>query len=201
MAKFDHDAYAVADSYARTLLELSEEAGSSDTMMAEFRAFVDLMEEDAQFGTFMTSPAVDDDARGEILEKHFRDRLSDLLLNTLQVINRKGRAGIIVLILERYRLELEKVRNEVDVHVTSAVELTVDLRERIRDAATAMTGQVALLVEKVNPDILGGLVMQIGDKKMDGSLVRRLSQIRRLLHKRATQEIHNGREYFEAASG
>jgi F-type H+-transporting ATPase subunit delta len=200
MAEFDYGSYAVADSYARSLLELSEEAGASDEALAEFGELVSLMERDADFGGFMTSPAVDTDTRRDVLEKHFRGKLSDLLLNTLQVINRKDRAELIPLVYERYRLALEQVRNEVDVYVTAAVELSGALRKAIRHAASKITGKTARLVEKVDPGILGGLVVQIGDEKMDSSVLRQLQQIRRTLHERASQEIHSGKEYVESAS-
>ena len=128
MAEFDYGSYAVADGYARTLLELSEEAGASDETLAEFRELVSLMERDADFGGFMTSPAVDTDARRDVLEKYFRGKLSDLLLNALQVINRKDRAELIPLIYERYRLALEKVRKAMTDETTFREFIEGELR-------------------------------------------------------------------------
>jgi F-type H+-transporting ATPase subunit delta len=198
MAKYDHGSTAIADSYAGTLLGLAEEAKNADTVITEFEDFVSFMEKDAVFGDFMTNPAVDADDRAAVLEKHFRGKYSDLLVNTLQVVNKKGRGELLPLIYERFRLKLEEVRNEVDVHVTSAVELNDALRDKVRHAAAGVAGRTPRLVEEVDPGILGGLVVRIGDKKLDSSVVNRLHQFRETLDERASREIHSGKAFFEA---
>jgi len=197
MAKFDPGSLAIADSYAKTLLDLSEEAKATEAVEAEFAEFVKFFDAGQAFGDFLVAHAVDVEKRAVVLEKHFRGKLNDLLLSTLQVINRKGRNTLIPLIYERFRLAVEAVRNEVDVHVTSAVPLNDALRGQLVEAAKKVAGKTARLVEKVDPSILGGLVLRIGDEKLDGSVARQLSLLSANLHQRALSEIHGGKEYFE----
>jgi len=199
MAGFDHNAESIADNYARTLLELSEEAQRSEAILSEFQDFVSLMEKDAAFGNFMVNPAVDADDRRELLEKHFRGKMDNLLLSALQVVNRRNRCELAPLICERYRLALEEARGEVDVYVTTAVELTSSLRDQITQAATAVAGKKARLIEQVDPDILGGLVVRIEDEKLDSSVARQLNRLHDMLAKRASQELHGDRSFVEMA--
>lgn len=199
MPKYDHDSAAIADRYARALLDLSEESQSSDDVLVEFEEFVSIFAEDKAFEAFMTDTAIDRADRRRVLEKHFRGRISDLLLNAMQVINQKDRTFLIPLILEKFRLALEARRNEVEVHVTAAVELNDVVRDRLQQAATRISGKWARLIEKVDPSILGGLVVRIHDEKMDASVLRRLQRMRDVLSDRASREIHSGKEYFESA--
>jgi F-type H+-transporting ATPase subunit delta len=198
MAGLEHGAAEIADTYADTLVDLAQEAGVADEVLADFGRFVELMKRDDAFADFMMNPGVDLDNRGKVLEKHFRRRINDLLLNTLLVINRKGRSRLVELIYERFGAKLEEARNEIDVQVTSAVPLTNKLRERIRQVASEMSGKSAKLIEKVEPAILGGLVLRIGDEKIDNSVARHVEGARESLLERAAHEVRSGRRFFEA---
>lgn len=198
MAKFEHGSIAIADSYARTLLELTEKSGQSEAVADDFGEFDKLLKTDEAFAEFMYSQSVDSDARESVLEKNFRGRMNDLLLSTIQVVNRKGRCELLELIRERFRLALEEARNEVDVYVTSAVALTDELRESLKLATSSITGKTVRMVEAVDPAILGGLIVRIGDEKLDNSVVNRLRTLNGSLMQRATDEIHKGHAFAEA---
>ena len=198
MAKFEHGSIAIADSYAKTLLELTEKSGQSEAVAEDFSEFDKLLKTDEAFASFMYSQSVDADARAEVLEKNFRGRMNDLLLSTIQVVNRKDRCELLELIRERFRLALEDARNEVDVYVTSAIPLTDELRESMRKATTSVTGKTVRFIEKVDASILGGLIVRIGDEKLDTSVITRLKGLNTSLMHRATEEIQKGHAFAEA---
>jgi F-type H+-transporting ATPase subunit delta len=193
------DDIAIADSYALALLELSEERGNSDEVLSELGELVGYLGRDAALADFLASPAVDDQARAAAMEKMLRGRLNDLLLDTLLVLNAKGRSSMIGALYERYRLALQRVRGGIDVLITSAVPLTDGSRERLRQMLAHRTGLSPQLVEKVDESLLGGLVVQIGDQRLDCSVSHRLHRLREALSDRASREIHAGTEYFESA--
>jgi F-type H+-transporting ATPase subunit delta len=201
MASYDHNSTAIADSYAKTLFELTEQAGTVDVVLNQFRDFVAYMQRDADFAGFMTSHAVDSDRRAEVLEKHFRGKLDDLLLSTLQVINRKGRGELVPLICDRFETVVETARNEVEVDVTSAVSLSDAARINLRETVGRVFGKTAKLVEHVDPAILGGLIVRVGDEKLDSSVVKRIAGLSNRLHERAIHEIHDGQAYTDTTAG
>lgn len=199
MAKLDHNATAVADAYAKTLLDLCLRKDNADRVAEEFADFVELMKKDAAFGDFMTSIAVDEDTRRAVLEKHFRGKMDDLLLSTLQVINRRGRGDLLGLIRERFVYWLGEHRNQVDVRVASAIPLTDALRQKLSAAIQSLTGQSPRILETVDESLLGGLVIRVGDDKLDGSVRRQLRMIYDQMHERASAELHSNRQHYDVA--
>ncbi len=191
------DDILIADSYAVALLELTESKGVSAEVLEELGELVSGMDREPALRDLLTSPTVDDEGRSKVMESAFRGRMSDLLLNTLLVMNDKGRLAIVETLLERFRLAIGRARGQVDVRVTSAVALSAGGRSELSAALEKITGKTPILVERIDASLLGGLVIQIGDKKLDGSVATRLANLRAALADRASREVHSGKEYVE----
>ena len=198
MARLDEQELAVAGVYARALLGLALERDEADQVEAELADLAGLMAAKPELAAYLGSPLVEDEVRTALIEKALRPRANELVVNTLQVMNTKGRLDLLPALAEAYRLENEHRRGEVDVEVTTAVALSDELRERITETASRYAGRTARLVEKVDPGLLGGLVLKIGDQKIDGSLSRRIHDAREGLFERASQELHSEKSYFDS---
>lgn len=196
--QIDAQTLAVAAVYAHAMLELAAEQGLSESVEAELGALVkELLDDNPSIDRFFTSPLVDAEARQAALEKSFRGRASDLLVDGLQVLNRKGRLGLIRALAEAYRLALEEQQGEIDVEVATALPLPEAMRRRLTEATARVSGKKARLLEKVEPALLGGMVVRIGDRKIDSSLATQLGEIHARLLERASEEIQAGRRYAE----
>lgn len=195
MAHVDEKQMALARVYSRALLELSEELGSTDELLAELLDLASYLEGDRELEEFLASPLVSVEDRRAILESLFRGRASDLLVDALQVMNRKGRLGILPAVAEGFRREVRDLRGYTDVYVKSAVPLTAGLRERLEQVVSRITGKKPQLVEEVDPALLGGLVIRLGDDKIDTSVARELEKVGDLLQARASREILSGKSY------
>ena len=194
MPKADDRELAVAGLYARSILGLAVESGKEDDFLEEMQDLAGLVEKDAALEDFFGSPLVDLGERAEAIERWFRGKASDLLVNSLQVLNRKGRLGILPTIAEVLRQEHQKLRRRVDVHVRTAVPLADSTRKKLQKAASDYVGREAQLIEVVDPELLGGLVLQVGDQKIDGSLKRELEEMRDALEVRSAHELHRMRQ-------
>lgn len=192
---FDDRQLAVARVYARSLLDLAEKAGATESVQAELAGVAELASSNADLRSFFGSPVIGTEERRSAIEKVFRGRASDLVVDALQVINRKGRLGLLGAIAESYRQEDKARRGIVDVHVTTAVPISDALRTRLQKALNERSGRQANLVESVNPAIIGGLVLQVEDDKIDASVTKELSKLAGLLVERASQEILSGKSY------
>lgn len=197
MAAFDEQELAVAGVYARALLELALAQQQADQIEGELAELAGLVAARPEIESFMTSPLVNEEGRAGALEKALRGAASDLLVDALQVMSRKGRLGMLRALAEAYRRQNEAQRGEVDVEVTSAFELSDELREQIAAAAGRFSGRRARLVERVDPELLGGLVLQVGDRKIDTSLARQIHEARASLFDRASEELHGDKQYFD----
>jgi len=180
----------IAEVYARSLLDLAVENDLADAIDEEFGSLVAYMKTDSDFDAFMTSAAIDDDDRRASLEKLFRGKMNDLLLAALQVLNNRRRAEIVRAVYESYHHLLAEQRGKLDVYVTSAEPLTGPLTEQLQAELSAYTGKQAVLVSEINPDVLGGLVIRIGDQQIDTSVRRKLQRLRTAFTERAGKEIH-----------
>lgn len=191
--------FAVARVYAGAILQLAESQGDVEVLFEELRNFADCVEHDADLRNFVSSPIVGVEARRKTLEKVFRGKRTDLFVDALQVMNRKGRLGLISAVAEAYRLQREALRNRTEVRVQSASPLTEELRNMLKDAAARRIGREVDLVEEVNEALIGGLVLRIGDEKLDASVATRLRRLGDSLLERASREIHSGRRHYDEA--
>lgn len=178
--------------YAKALLDLAEEQGSADELLDELKDLALYMEGNPELLHVFGSPLVEGTDRAQTLEKVFRGRASDLLVDALQVINRKGRLGSLRAIAEAYRQELRDRRGQVDVHVRTAVPLNEGLRARLSESLAQFTGRKPTLIEKVDPSVIGGLVVEVAGTKIDTSVASRLKGLGAALERRASEEIHRG---------
>lgn len=190
----------VADVYAQALLELANERDQADAVLQELQGLRELLEKDAYFAGFMASRAVGDDDRRESLRNIFAGRLSELVLNTLLVMNDHGRAGLVPFLVGCYKARLDEQKGQEDVYVTSAVSLEPPEREALGDILSRLIGRRAILVERLAPDLIGGMVVRIEDRQFDGSVRRKLATIRQTLASRGEAELLVGRKFFEPSS-
>lgn len=195
MANVDDRDLAVGRLYAEAMLGLAEEQGQSDALREELKELVSFLDRSPKLEHFLSSPLVDEEGRARVLEQLFRGRASDVLVDSLQVINRKGRLAQLRAIAESYRRAHRDLRGWVDVQVRTAVPLSAALRTRLGDSVAAFTGRKPALFEKVDPSLIGGMVIEVEGRKIDGSLASRLRDLSATLRERASREIHTGRAY------
>jgi F-type H+-transporting ATPase subunit delta len=197
MANVNSRDLRVARIYAKAMLELAKAEDQEDDLLDELRELGRAIAGDAELATFVATPLVSGEARAEVLEKIFRGHASDLLVDSLEVINRKGRLGLLPAIAEAYRGEYRELRGLVDARVTSAVPLGEAQRTGLAAAIAKLTGKRPDLIERVDPGILGGLVIEVAGEKIDSSLATRLRDVGALLAQRAATELHRGARPFE----
>lgn len=186
---------SIARIYSKAMLDLAEQQGEADSLLEELQGLVEYLGSNPELEQFMASPLVDDEDRGKVLEKAFRGKTTDLLLDSLQVVNRKGRLSLLRAIVEGYRTEHRELRGMVEARVRTAIPLSDALRARVRESVARHTGRQPVLIEKVDPALIGGIVIEVGDEKIDGSVSHKLSELGKALELRASQEILRSRTY------
>ncbi len=195
MAGVDERDREVGRLYAEAMLHVAEEQGQSEALLEELDGLVAYMDGHPEFERFLGSPLVEEGPHEQVLEKAFRGKASDLLVDSLLVVNRKGRLSSVRAIALAYRAALRDLRGWVDVRVRTAVPLTPELRNRLTEVLAAATGRTPTLIEKVDPAVIGGLVVQVAGRKIDASVASRLHDLSTALASRAAREIHSGKAY------
>jgi F-type H+-transporting ATPase subunit delta len=174
------NADALAKVYARSLFELAMDAGGSDKLMEiadELEQICELAREDKKINLFFSSPVVDVTARGKALSAIFTNRITDLTLRFLLVLNNKGRLDR----LESIETALDQLVQEefgrVEVDVITPVAIDTDSLATIKEKIQAVLGKEPVIHPYVDADLLGGIKLRIGDQLIDGSLQTRLRNL------------------------
>jgi F-type H+-transporting ATPase subunit delta len=190
------DGIEVARVYAEALLELAEADGVADEVLQQLDAFGRLLDRVPKLEPLLTNPFVETASKSALIERDLRDRLHDLIVNTLEVMNRKGRLGLARSLIVAYRDAFETARGIQQVRVVSALPLNDRQRDEIARAAARFTGRTPRLVEAVDESLIGGVVLYAGDRKLDASLRRDLEEAEDRLAERASAEMQRGAERY-----
>lgn len=168
----------IAGVYSRSLFEVAQESGQLDRIHDELGEFADALSENRDLQMFLFSPHFSSQEKKDGLEALIDDADENF-------------ARFLALLVERHRMPvLFRIRREFDalwaqenrllsVSVTSAVELDEGLLKSIGDRVEDQTGQRVELSSTVDPDVLGGLVLQVGNMVLDASIRNRLNQLRK----------------------
>lgn len=183
----------IAAPYATALFALAREAGQADEVRGELEELARLSTEtDPALAAFFSSRALNDDYRAAILEKTFRGKLSDLTLNTLQVMNAHSRTDILPALLRQYVLRQEEAAGQVEAVAISAAELDEPQRQAVAAVAAQVSGKKPLIEYQVDPTLVGGLILQIGDLRYDNSVRRQLAEAHERLKRRSERGLEVG---------
>ena len=128
------------------------------------------------------SPAVPLDRRLAVTDALLRSRISPASLRLVNLLVQRGRASVLPRVSEEFTRQLNAHRGVVMATVTSAVPLTDDETAAIRSRVEAMAGTRVELATQVDPDLIGGLTIQVRDRLLDASIRGRLERLRDQLH-------------------
>jgi F-type H+-transporting ATPase subunit delta len=180
MAKESHIT-PVARGYAEALLDLADETQKSKEIGQELEEVAVAVESDPKLVAFFSNPAISDVDRGAVLEKAFRGRVGDLLVNTLLVMNRKGRLGLLRQVADGYAELLQQRQGIIEVDVFVAERLTPDQLEQVRQKVGGALRREAVVHQYVDPKLIGGLLLRVEDRLLDASVRAQLRAVRRQL--------------------
>lgn len=191
---------ALAKVYAEGFLSAVAEQGCLEEAVAAFDDLMDYLNKDQAFASFLVSATIDVHQRRATLETLFRGRLNDALLNLLQVMNDRRRLAFIPQVHRCVMLKMEDRQGRQEVTVQTPTPLSETLRSLIKQKVSAWLGKEAVIIEELRPELIGGLILQTGDLRIDGSLAARIHRLRKQMKVRIGQAIHDGKGFEEAAA-
>ncbi|MDG2291506.1 MAG: ATP synthase F1 subunit delta [Phycisphaerales bacterium] len=181
----------LANIYARSLFELAEASGGRDKILEladELEQVAELLAGSGDLQALFCSPIIDGDRRANALRSIFENRVTDLMLRFMLVLNSNGRLNHFDPIQMAYDLMVQDAFDRVEVDVVTAMPLDESALARVKDSIQQALGKDPVLHPSVDASILGGIQIRVGDQLMDGSVATRL---RRLGHRLREQGSHN----------
>lgn len=193
----DDPAPELSRSYADALVNAAEKQGNVDAVLDELdEILVDVFGRFPEYGELLSMPARDGQDNDQLLVKTFEGRALPMVLNFLRVLNAHGRMEYLGPIARAARGTWNRRQNRKVVTVSSAVPLDEGQVAALRDRLASTLQATPVLRLEVDPTLIGGLVVQVGDDIHDASVRCRLGQLRDRLFEGKTHEIQSRRDHF-----
>ena len=168
----------LAQVYARSLFEVAREQGKLDLLREQLGQFAQALAENRQLALFYFSPYLSTKEKQESLGK-LLDGADEIFLNFLALLIENHRMPVIFRIRDEYARLWDVENRTLPVEITSAIPLDEQTTESLGAAIGERAGRRVTLAARVDPDILGGIVLRVGNSILDASIRNRLEQLRR----------------------
>ncbi len=178
--------------YARSLFDLCNDAGGRDKILEvadELEQICELVRSDAGFRSYLDSPVIDTARRSLGVKSIFANRITDLVLRFMLVLNTNGRLGRIESIHAAFDELVQEAWGRVEVDVWTASPLDAGGQDMLRSRLHEILGKEPVLHAWTDASVIGGIRIRIGDTLIDGSVASRLKQLERSLHFSGNQII------------
>jgi F-type H+-transporting ATPase subunit delta len=193
----DVSAQRVARIYAEALYAAADKRQLVDTVMEELDSLIgDVFPAAPQLESFLCSSAVGRDRKAELLKHTFEGKACETFLNFLLVLNDQGRLELLRTIQVAFRAIRDDRARRINVLVRSAVPLHADQQEQLKNNLRQVFNLEPMLKIEHDPDLLGGIVVRVGDWLFDGSVRTRVNQVRNELLARSSHEVQTQRDRF-----
>jgi F-type H+-transporting ATPase subunit delta len=163
--------------YARSLFAVALEQGRLDVLREQLGQFADALDQNRGLAVFFFSPYFSTKEKQEALGG-LLDGADPTLLNFLSLLIENHRTPVIFRIRQQYERLWEEENRTLPVEITSAIELDSSTTESLGKTIGERTGRKVQLAARVDPDILGGIVIRVGNSILDASIRNRLEQLR-----------------------
>jgi F-type H+-transporting ATPase subunit delta len=195
-------AQQVATLYAKAFLGAAENAGKTDAVIEEFNALVTVVLDGfPKLETVFASALISHEEKSRLLDRILGTRLSGLLLDFLKVISKHGRLDLVRAIHQEVLKLYDELRGRVRVQLHTATPVPDDLSRNLIVSLRKLLGGEPKLDEAVDPELIGGIVLRVGDTVYDGSVARQLHQAREQMITRSVHEIQSRRDRLRHSGG
>lgn len=183
---------ALANIYARSLFDMAKDKGGQPRIEEagdELEAVVELARADAKFGEFLASRIVAVKDRERAMRAIFQGRISELVLHFLLVLNENARLDRLTGVVAAYHQLVQLSFGRVEVDVYTAAPVPADELAALKARLQQSLGREPVLHSYTEPEMIGGIKIQIGDQLIDGSVAARLRKLREQMNANGTASV------------
>ena len=173
----------IAKKYSQALFSLAEE----DDMFVKFKndlnEIKEIISEHDDFRNVLFNPRIQNEEKKKVLKRVFSGEVSERIFNFINLLIEKRRIFYIEFIIDQFNKLVNDREDILEVEVVSAIELENDLQKKLKKKLEKEMNYKVVLNNTVDPEILGGLVLKIGDKIIDGSIQHELNTLKDKIEK------------------
>ncbi|MFI4989559.1 MAG: ATP synthase F1 subunit delta [Solirubrobacterales bacterium] len=168
----------LAEVYARSLFEVARDQGKLDELREQLAQFADALDQNRELAVFFFSPYFSTKEKQDGLQR-LLDGAEETFLNFLKLLIENHRMPVIFRTRQQFERLWERENELLPVDITSAIALDQETTENLGRTIGERAGRKVRLAAHVDPDILGGIVLRVGNSILDASIRNRLEQLRR----------------------
>jgi F-type H+-transporting ATPase subunit delta len=168
----------IAQVYSKALFEVAQEQDKLDEVREQLGQFADVVAEERNLQVFFFSPYFSTEEKKQGLHSAVKDA-DEILTNTLELLIEKHRMPVLFRMRRQFDRMWQRENRLLPVEITSAIELDKSTVKQVGEAIGRQTDQRIDLSARVDPDILGGIVLRVGNSILDASIRSRLEQLRK----------------------
>ena len=172
---------SVATVYAQALFDAAKQQNAVDGIWEELTCLATLWKEDDVLALFMKNPSVEKQDKQALVDKVFQDLEQELVRNFLGVLIHKDRVGHLAVIADAFRDLMNVEAGVLHARVRSAVALTEQSKTDLAARLSSRFGGTVEIQEEVDSELLGGLIVQVGDTVIDGSVKQNIKKVARAM--------------------
>ncbi|RJP18365.1 MAG: ATP synthase F1 subunit delta [Candidatus Abyssobacteria bacterium SURF_5] len=169
----------IVSAYAESLFRVASAEGVADRVEEELHEVERLYEKNYEVKEFIHNPHVRTEGKKDALADLLRDKISRILLNHLYLVVDQDRGRLLPKIAEEYYRMVSEIRAKVTAEVTTAFPVTDGMLDELARELRRLTKKDVHLRTRVDESIIGGVIVRVGDKVLDGSVRKKLSQIKK----------------------
>jgi len=170
----------IAKRYAQALFELGKEENVLDILHDELKTVGEILDKEETLQNILNHPQISGEQKKEIWITLFQGKAHPLTLNFLLLLTDRKREGFLAEIIQQFEQVMREEKNIGVAQVITAIELTEEQKTKLQEKLTQITGKENMELEtKVNHEIIGGIIVKVGNLLMDDSIVSHLASLRK----------------------
>jgi F-type H+-transporting ATPase subunit delta len=169
----------VASRYAKSLIDLAEEQNAVEAVKADIESFVNVAGKSSELRAVLRNPIIGIDKKKAIVSQLFGGNSSKVFLAFFDIVIAKGRSEILYATAKEFLNEYNRRKGVLTAVVTSAAPLTEEQKSKIAAIVIEATKKQIVLETLVDPDLIGGFVLKVGDRQVDTSIASSLNKLKK----------------------
>jgi F-type H+-transporting ATPase subunit delta len=165
--------------YARAILNLAKETGVEEAVNLDMQFIVNTIDENEDLQTMLKSPVIKASAKRKALNAIFGDKVNAISLGLFHLLEDNKRMVMLRNIAAHYTIIFDYLKSKDIAKVTTAFPMTKDLEEKILEKVMSLTGNKTSLENIIDPSILGGFILRVGDMQYDASISNNFNELRK----------------------
>lgn len=165
--------------YAKAILDLAKDSKDESAVHKDMQLIASTISENQELAVALQSPIIKSADKMNVLKSVFSKKVNNITLGLFNLLQENRRISMLSSIAKQYAIIYDFYKNTQVAKVTTAVPISAEIEKQVLAKIVALTGEKANLENEVNPAILGGFILRVGDVQYDASISNHLSELKK----------------------